>query len=94
MEKKSSTSQHTRSSERSSNRGEDDDDPKPKVEQEKDVHLWNISQSTSRALEYADDEGPNTQDFEGRLSLTKNILKKEYFSSPSCAKSNYIIAKV
>ena len=78
MAKKSSTAQHTRSSDRSSNQGEADDDPKPKVKQEKDVHLWNISQSTSRALEYTDDEGPNTQDFECMVIMEKNIfLKKE-----------------
>ena len=68
MAKKSSTAQHTRSSERSSNRGEADDDLKPKVKQEKDVHLWNISPP---ALEYTDDEGPITQDFEGMVILEK-----------------------
>ena len=74
MVMKVSTAQHTRSSEHSSNRGEDDDDPKPKVKQEKDVHLWNISQSTSRALKYTVEEGPNTQYFEGRLSWKKTFL--------------------
>ena len=77
MAMKASTSQHTCSSERSSNRGEKDDNPKPNVKQEKDVHLWNISQSTSRALEYTDDEGPNTQDFEGRLCVLHIVTQKD-----------------
>ena len=64
MAKKKDFPPHTRLSERLAKWPKDDQRqvPSGKVKSE---HLWNISQSTSWALDYSDEDGPNTQDFHG-----------------------------
>ena len=54
----------TRSSERQK-KARADSQPPDVARKGKTEHLWNISQTTSRALDYSDGDGPNTEDFEG-----------------------------
>ena len=64
MAKKKESPPRTRSSERQA-KAQTDGKPPDVARKVQLEHLWNISQSTSRALDYSDEEGPNTQDFEG-----------------------------
>ena len=50
-------------------------------------------QTTGRALEYSDEEGPNTQDFEGRLYMQCESAEKEKFMLhyKYCAMSKWLM---
>ena len=64
MAKKKESPPQTRSSERRA-KAQTDGKPPDVARKGQSENLWNISQSTSRALDYSDEEGPTTQDFEG-----------------------------